>query len=501
MKDVEPNPMDSSRPIVAMQGITKTFGSTRALRGVDFTVMPGEIHALLGRNGAGKSTLVSALSGFTPADGGTIHIARTQVTANGQSYAAAIRDDIAHVQQTPRLFDQLTVAENLFIENPAVRSRWGGVSHTRMIEKADALLTEWKIDIRPTALAGALDAGTRQLLEIIKALNRGVPVMILDEPTAALSNAEKRILFDHIRALKARGVSFVYISHHLDEVFEVADTVTILRDGQVVTARAEVASLDVETIANLMMGKTTLRSVREDHTRHAAAPLLEAQNLQIGPDTAPINLTVRRGEIVALAGPVGSGKEDLAMILAGHKTPAAGQITSPSGKLPMRGLVPTDRHASGYVGILGVRENVAIGGLDLLSNAFGFINRRKEAEHVGRLAQQTNVIASSLEQPVGQLSGGNQQKVVFARSLCHSPEMIVALSPTRGVDVGAKEQLYALLRDLAQKGMGVVVVSDEEDEISQLANRVVIVFEGAIVDELVGEYSMKDLILRMEGVA
>jgi ABC-type sugar transport system ATPase subunit len=501
MASVEPKIMDRSRPIVEMTNIIKTFGSTRALRGVDFTVMPGEIHALLGRNGAGKSTLVSALSGFTPADGGAIRIADTQLTANGQSYAADIRGDIAHVQQTPRLFDQLTVAENLFIENPTVRSRWGAISHRRMIERASALLEEWKIDIRPTALAGQLDAGTRQLLEIMKALNRGVPVMILDEPTAALSNAEKRILFDHIRTLKSQGVSFVYISHHLDEVFEVADTVTILRDGQVVTARAAVSSLDVETIANLMMGQTTSRSEREDHTDTQATPLLQAREVQIAPGTSPINLTIRRGEIVALAGPVGSGKEDLALILAGHKQPANGKVSGASDRMPVIGLVPTDRHASGYVGILGVRENVAVGGLGLLSNSLGFINRRKEAEHVGGLARQTNVIAASLEQPVGQLSGGNQQKVVFARSLCQSPDVIVALSPTRGVDVGAKEQLYALLRELASKGLGVVVVSDEEDEISQLANRVVIVFEGAVVDELVGDYSMKDLILRMEGVA
>ncbi len=501
MTSVDPKTMDRSRPIVEMTNIIKTFGSTRALRGVNFTVMPGEIHALLGRNGAGKSTLVSALSGFTPADEGAIRIGATALVANGQSYAADIRGDIAHVQQTPRLFDQLTVAENLFIENPVVRNRWGGVSHALMIEKATTLLRDWKIDIRPTALAGQLDAGTRQLLEIMKALNRGVPVMILDEPTAALSNAEKRILFDHVRTLKAQGVSFVYISHHLDEVFEIADTVTILRDGQVVTARAEVASLDVETIANLMMGKATLRSVREDHSDAAAPLLLQAREVRLKPGSKPISLDVRQGEIIALAGPVGSGKEDLAMILAGHKKPASGQITGPGGKLPTIGLVPTDRHASGYVGILGVRENVAVGGLGLLSNGLGFINRRKEAEHVGTLARLTNVIAASLEQPVGQLSGGNQQKVVFARSLCQSPQVIVALSPTRGVDVGAKEQLYALLRDLARKGLGVVVVSDEEDEISQLANRVVIVFEEAIVDELVGDYSMKDLILRMEGVA
>lgn len=493
--------MESTQPIVEMRGITKTFGSTRALRGVDFTVMRGEVHALLGRNGAGKSTLVSALSGFTPADTGSIRIGKSALEANGQNYAAQIRGDIAHVQQTPRLFDQLTVAENLFIENPIVRGKYGMVSHKLMLEKATALLDAWNIDIRAAALAGELDAGTRQLLEIIKALNRGVPVMILDEPTAALSNAEKRLLFEQVKTLKAAGVSFIYISHHLDEIFEVADTVTILRDGQVVKAREPVANLDVETIANLMMGAETLRSSRTDNTK-AAAPLLEARAVKVNAKAhGTIDFAIRPGEIVALAGPVGSGKEDLAMILAGQKQPVSGAVTSPSGKLPTVGLVPTDRHASGYVGILGVRENVAIGGLDMLSGRFGFIDGKHEAEHVRTLARQTNVICSSLEQPVSQLSGGNQQKVVFARSLCRNPDVVVAMSPTRGVDVGAKEQLYALLRGLAQRGLGVVVVSDEEDEIDQLANRVVIVFEGKIVDELKGNYSMKELILRMEGVA
>lgn len=254
-------------------------------------------------------------------------------------------------------------------------------------------------------------------------------------------------------------------------------------------------------IADLMMGEKTARSVRSDHTRADAPALLQAQGVGVYPVSEHgIDFQVQPGEIVALAGPVGGGKEALAMMLARQLTPYKGKISGQNGSLPTIGLVPTDRHASGYVGILGVRENVAIGGLDLLSGSFGFIDRKKEASHVGGLARQTNVISSSLEQAVSQLSGGNQQKVVFARALCHNPQVVVALSPTRGVDVGAKEQLYALLRDLASKGLGVVVVSDEEDEIAQLANRVVIVFEGKLVAELRGDYTMKDLILRMEGV-
>jgi len=441
------------------------------------------------------------MSGFTPADTGTIRIADTEVEANGHNYAASIRNDIAHVQQTPQLFNLLTVAENLLIENPSVQRKFGVVSRGRMLAQATELLGKWNMDIQPNSLAGELGAGTRQLLEIMKALSRGVPVMILDEPTAALSNAERRMLFDQVKVLKAAGVSFIYISHHLDEIFEVADTVTILRDGQVVKAREPVSGLDVETIADLMMGKKTVRSAREDHTNHQVPALLQAKGIRIDQFSEDdIDFQIYPGEIVALAGPVGGGKEALAMILAGQQKPEGGEVVSPRGAFPTIGLVPTDRHASGYVGILGVRENVAIGGLGMLSDTFGFIRKRREANHVGRLVRQTNVIASSLEQPVSQLSGGNQQKVVFARALCRNPEVIVALSPTRGVDVGAKEQLYALLRDLASKGLGVIVVSDEEDEIEQLANRVVIVFEGRIVDELVGKYTMTDLILHMEGV-
>ncbi len=495
--------MDSNLPIVEMRNVTKTYGSTRALRGVDFTVMSGEVHALLGRNGAGKSTLVSALSGFTPADSGTIRIAGTTIEASGQNYAAAIRDVMAHVQQTPRLFDLLTVAENLFVENSIVRNKFGFVSHKAMFARANQLLDEWHMEnIRPESLAGELDAGSRQLLEIMKALSRGVPVMILDEPTAALSNAEKRNLFGHVKTLKSAGVSFVYISHHLDEVFEVADTVTIMRDGQVVKAREPVGNLDVETIANLMMGEKTVRSVRKDHTNLSGDVLLKANGLRLkGFPESSIDFEILPGEIVALAGPVGSGKENLALVLAGQDQPVAGTITSERINFPTIGYVPTDRHASGYVGILGVRENISMGGLQMLSGLGGFINLTREGSHVRKLVEQTNVLTSSLEKPVSQLSGGNQQKVVFARSLCRDPEVIVALSPTRGVDVGAKEQLYALLRKLASEGMGVVVVSDEEDEIEQLANRVVIVFEGKVVDQLVGDYNMKDLILHMEGVA
>ena len=493
--------MEATRPIVEMRAITKTFGSTRALRGVDFAVMPGEVHALLGRNGAGKSTLVSALSGFTPADSGRIRIGDVELNADGRDYAAQIRNAIAHVQQKPQLFDLLTVAENLFVESRSIRNRMGLVSHRRMVEGARRLLEEWKMDIEPSAPVGELNPGLRQLLEIVKALRRGVPVIILDEPTAALSNAEKHVLFEHVKSLKKAGVSFVYISHHLDEIFEVADIVTILRDGQVVANRQTVGGLDVETLANVMMGTKTVRSARVDHSNQRAEPLLVATDIHLSASsTTGINFEVRPGEIVALAGPVGGGKEDLAMILAGQQKPHSGVVSSPRGGIPTIGFVPTDRHASGYVGILGVRENVVLGGLDVLSDRLGFINREKETGLVRRLVDETNVIASSLDQAVSQLSGGNQQKVVFARALCRDPGMVIAMSPTRGVDVGAKEQLYALLRDLALRGLGIVVVSDEEEEIDQLANRVVIIFEDRVVDQLVGNYRMEDLILHMEGV-
>ena len=281
-----------------------------------------------------------------------------------------------------------------------------------------------------------------------------------------------------------------------------ADTVTVLRDGLSVRERAPVEGLDVEMLANLMMGEKTVRSSREDHCDRDAAPVLRAKGVKLTQAAEQaIDFDVRPGEIVALAGPVGSGKETLAMVLAGQMAPFEGEVVSPRGVSPRIGYVPTDRHASGYVGLLRVRENVALGGLDVLTDRFGFISKPKEVSLVRRLTEQTRVIASSLEQAASRLSGGNQQKIVFARALCRDPEIVVALSPTRGVDVGAKEQLYALLRGLARKGLSVIVVSDEEDEIAQLANRVVIVFQNRIVDQLHDEYRLEDLILHMEGVA
>lgn len=490
-----------SETVVQMQGIYKTFGPTRALKGVDLTVQEGEVHALLGRNGAGKSTLVSALSGFVPCDAGRIKVGDLEIDADGGEYAARIRSKVAHVQQTPRMFDFLTVAENLFIGNTGVQNRWGFIDHDEVGRRAKELIAEWKIDIAADAPVATLSAESRQLLEIVKALARGVPIIILDEPTAALSHAEKEILYSHVRKLKQKGVSFIYISHHLEEVFEVADVVTILRDGNVVLSREPVGKLDIHRIANLMVGEDVVRSTRVDHGKSDTTPVLQVREIQIASEHDPkISFDVRPGEIVALGGPVGSGKEDLGMILAGQKQPHAGEITTAGGKKAPPGYVPSDRHQDGYVGILSIRENISLGGLDVLTNSLGFVKSKEEESRIDELMKSTDVIASSREQAAMHLSGGNQQKVVFARALCRGPKVLVALSPTRGVDVGAKEQLYDLLRSLAERGLGVVVVSDEHEEIDQIANRVLIVYENGIVATLKDNYSIEDLVIKLEGV-
>jgi len=491
-----------SEAVVEMQDIRKTFGPTRALQGVDLTVMKGEVHALLGRNGAGKSTLVSALSGFVPCDSGTIRVGDLEIQTDGTEYAARIRSRVAHVQQTPRLFDLLTVAENLFIGNTGVQNRWGFIDHEEVVRRATKLIAEWKIDIAADAPVATLSAESRQLLEIVKALARGVPIIILDEPTAALSQAEKEILYSHVRNLKTKGVSFIYISHHLEEVFEVADVVTILRDGNVVLSREATEKLDIARIANLMVGEEVVRSTRKDTAHKEAKPVLQVTDLQIDSTNDPkISFDVKPGEIIALGGPVGSGKEDLGMIIAGHMKPRSGSVVTDGGGARMLpGYVPSDRHQDGYVGILSIRENITLGGLDVLTNSFGFVDGKREAERVTELMKSTDVIASSSAQAAMHLSGGNQQKVVFARALCRNPNVLVALSPTRGVDVGAKEQLYELLRSLAAKGLGVIVVSDEHEEIDQIANRVLIIYENGVAATLEGDYSIEDLVIKMEGV-
>ena len=501
VRDDEP---EGSRPlvnVVELTSITKTFGATRALRGVDLTVQSGEVHALLGRNGAGKSTLVSAMSGLVPCDSGTVKVGQVTLEAHGQVYDANLRDQIAHVQQTPQMFDHLTVAENIFIGNPLVESAMGFINQRTVERRAQELIDSWGVDVHPGQLVGSLSTDARQLLEIIKAMSRGVPVVILDEPTAALNRAEKQVLYRNVQTLRDRGIGFVYISHHLEEIFEVADVVTVLRDGQVVTARRPVAELDEAEIARLMIGEHVVRSSRTSLVRDSEPPVLVVDGVQIDRRfDATVDLDLRAGEIVALAGPVGGGKEQLGLIVAGQAEAVRGSVHGPDGRQPVVGFVPTDRHQSGYVGVLSIRENVALGGLDALRTRLGFVDRKRERLVVNRLCTDLDVIASSWEQPVNSLSGGNQQKVVFARGLCRDPRVVVALSPTRGVDVGAKEQLYAVLRSLAAEGVAVLVVSDEHEEIDQLANRAVIIHEGAMVAELTGDYAMHDLVLKMEGV-
>lgn len=488
-----------SESVIEMRNIKKTFGPTQALKGVDLIVKKGEVHALLGRNGAGKSTLVSALSGFVPSDSGTIRVGDVEVETGKGEYADLLRAKVAHVQQTPRIFDLLTVAENLFIDNENVQNKWGFIKQKEIFRQAEKLTTDWKIPINVNDLAGTLSAESRQLLEIVKALARGVPIIILDEPTAALSNAEKDILYSHVKKLKKKNVSFVYISHHLDEVFDIADVVTILRDGEVVLSREPIENLDISRIANLMVGEKVVRSSRVNYAKEGKSAVLDLQDIQIGsPNDPRISFQVKPGEIVALGGPVGSGKEDIGMIIAGQKRPFSGSVKTLDNNRP--GYVPTDRHQSGYVGMLTIRENIGLGGLDVITNNLGFVKSEAEEDLIRQLIQSTDVIASSPEQAVMHLSGGNQQKVVFARALSRSPQVLVALSPTRGVDVGAKEQLYELLRKLAQTGIGIVIVSDEHEEIDQIANRVIIVFENKVVATLEGEYKIEDLVVKMEGV-
>jgi ABC-type sugar transport system ATPase subunit len=250
-----------------------------------------------------------------------------------------------------------------------------------------------------------------------------------------------------------------------------------------------------------MVGEELVRSTRVDHTVSGTESVLRVEDVQINSrDDPKISFDIRPGEIIALGGPVGSGKEDLGMILAGHKKPHAGIVKTSGQKKVLTGYVPSDRHQDGYVGILSIRENIALGGLDVLTDRLGFMKAKDETKRIAELMESADVIASSSEQAAMHLSGGNQQKVVFARALCRAPEVLIALSPTRGVDVRAKEQLYDLLRSLAARGIGIVVVSDEHEEIDQIANRVLIIYENAIVATLKDDYSIEDLVMKMEGV-
>ncbi|MFI0542650.1 sugar ABC transporter ATP-binding protein [Streptomyces sp. WSLK1-3] len=492
-----------STPLVEAQGVVKRYGPTTALADGRLTVRPGESHALVGRNGAGKSTLVSVLTGLQAPDEGTVRF--DGEPAPPLTDRDAWRRKVACVYQKPTVVPELTVAENLFINRQPLRR--GFISWRGLRKEAAELLDTWDVHVDPEARTADLKVEDRQMVEIARALSFGARFIVLDEPTAQLDKREIERLFARMRALQDSGVTFLFISHHLQEVYEVCQTVTVLRDARWITT-APVADMPRAALIEAMAGETVAeQAVRIRGVEDGAPVLLDVRGLTSGA-YEDVDLTVRRGEVVGLAGISGSGKIELAESFTGLHTPTGGTARLDGRPLPFGdvraslkagvGFVPRDRHAQGLVFGMTIGDNATLSVLDRLGRR-GFVGTDRRRGFAGELIDRLDIHTQGPDQPVSDLSGGNAQKVVMARALASDPRLLVLINPTAGVDVKSKESLLSRVDTAREDGTAVLVVSDELDDLRR-CDRVLVLFHGRVVAEHPAGWRDHELIASIEGV-
>ncbi|MFH9060991.1 sugar ABC transporter ATP-binding protein [Streptomyces coeruleorubidus] len=492
-----------STPLAEARGVVKRYGPTTAIADGQLTVLPGESHALVGRNGAGKSTLVRILTGLQAPDEGTVRFDGDP--APPLTDRDAWRRKVACVYQHPTVVPELTVAENLFINRQPLRR--GFISWRRLKTEAARLLDTWDVRVDPDARTADLKVEDRQMVEIARALSFGARFIILDEPTAQLDNREIERLFTRMRALQDSGVTFLFISHHLQEVYEVCQTVTVLRDARWITT-APVADLPRRALVEAMAGETITEQAERLRTVAAAGPVLLDVSGLTSPAYEDVDLTVRRGEVVGLAGSSASGKIELAESFTGLHTPTGGTARIDGAPLPFGdvqaalkagvGFVPRDRHDEGLVFGMSIGDNATLSVLDRLGR-FGFVGTDRKRGVATALIERLDIHAEGPDQPVSDLSGGNAQKVVMARALASDPRLLVLVNPTAGVDVKSKESLLARVDSAREDGTAVLVVSDELDDLRR-CDRVLVLFHGRVVAEHPAGWRDHELIASIEGV-
>jgi ribose transport system ATP-binding protein len=498
-------------PLLAMHGIVKEFPGVRALDGVDLEVRPGEVHCLLGQNGAGKSTLVKVLSGAHQPDSGEIFWHEQRATGL-TSPTAALRLGIATIYQELDLVDGLSVAMNIFLGHE--RSVFGFSRRGEMNRAARELLGRLGHgEISPTAEVGRLPAAARQIVSMARALSYDARLIVMDEPSAALAADEVANLFRVIRQLTATGVAVVYISHRLEEIREVGDRVTVLKDGRTVAAGLPARTTPTATLVAHMTGRTYEYVFPQRPEPDAEAPeVLRVEGLSLPGVFSGLSFSVRAGEIVGLAGLVGAGRSEILETIYGARRPSAGRVILDDRRVRAgsvvaavragMGLAPEERKSQGLLLLDTVAGNVSIASLRRYSR-LGWLDRRRELADARRETQALDIRPDDPRRPIRTLSGGNQQKTLLARWLLKDCRLLLLDEPTRGVDVGARAELYALIRRLADSGVGIVLVSSEIPEVLGLADRVLVIREGRVLRESdardLDEHQVLDLV--MEGSA
>ena len=490
--NVERVPNATGGPLLLeVTGVHKRFGGVLALRGVSLGIRAGEVHALVGENGAGKSTLINILAGAVRRDAGRVVFAGREVDLHSpaQSQAAGI----AVIHQELAVLPTLSVAENLFMGRMPARAGW--LERRAMRAASRDLLAQVNLDVDPRVTISDLSLSQQQLVEIARALSAGARLLIMDEPSSSLTDHETRRLLELVRQLRTKGVAILYVSHRMAEVFAVADRITVYRDGAYV-GTLETAVTTADAVVGSMVGRALAAGLPNDH-RHPAETILELRGLRRREDVRSgayvalegVSLTVRRGEIVGLAGLVGAGRSEVARAVFGADPLDSGEILldgdpvrfrTPADAIRMSvAMVPEDRKALALFLEKPVRWNVTMVRLPALARA-GVVRRARERGLVLEQVERLRIRAPSVETPVRALSGGNQQKTVLARWLITRPKVLILDEPTHGVDVGAKAEIYALIRALARDGVGILLISSELPEVLELSDRIVVMRAGRV---------------------
>jgi rhamnose transport system ATP-binding protein len=485
-------------PLLKLEHASKSFAGVRALQDVSLELYPGEAHALVGENGAGKSTLIKILAGVHQPDSGTLTIGGEAVFLTGPADASS--RGIAVIYQEPTLFPDLSVAENIFIGRQPLRAG-RRINHRAMEREVQEVFTRLGVDLDPERVARGLSIADQQLVEITKALTRRARILIMDEPTAALSPVEAQRLFRVVETLRAEGSAVLFISHRLEEIFALCQRTTVLRDGRLITTGL-LADMSEQDLIRAMVGRDVLAETHKPHD--PGKTVLEVSRLTREGVFRDISFEVRAGEVVALAGLVGSGRTEVARAIFGVDRYDAGSVTlnghplkkgSPTAAMNAGiGLVPEDRRQQGLVMDMSIASNIGLGSMDALRR-LGLISPGAEGRFGADWAKRLQVKYSRITSPVSTLSGGNQQKVVLAKWMARNPALLIVDEPTRGIDIGTKTEVHRLISQLADDGVAVLVISSELPEVLTLADRVLVMREGQLAASLSREEATEQAIV------
>lgn len=495
-------------PLLQTKNLSKSFGNVDALIDVDFTLLEGEVHALLGENGAGKSTLIKLITGVHKPDSGQILLNGKVIEVNNPNDAQ--KKGISPVYQEINLIPTLSVAENIYLGRQPMRA--GFINTAEMNEKARVMLQNYYINIDVTRTLSSFSIAIQQLVAIARGIDMSAKVLILDEPTASLDRKEVDILFEVIRTLKDQGIGIILITHFLNQVYEISDRITILRNGRKVGEHKTQDLPRVELISN-MLGHDLYEQLGQsasngNDTSKEGDVFIEVQNLAQKGLIEPINLSIKKGEAVGLAGLLGSGRTETALLLFGIKNHDQGQILVNGNPIKLNNprqaiqhgfaLCPEDRKSEGIIGSLTVRENIILA-LQAKRGWFDYVSRSQQDELTAEMIKALQIHPPDPDLPAGQLSGGNQQKLILARWLVSNPEFLILDEPTRGIDVGAHAEIIALIKRLCEEGISLLVISSELAEIVDYSDRVIVLRDRQQVKELVGEDVNENAI--MEAIA